>query len=172
MTLPHDAQTWIEALGLELHPEGGYYREMWRSPEAVTGLPARYGDGSRSLGTSILFLIPGGVDTRFHTLRSPETWHFHAGGGGTVHRLEVGGGLSSFPMGLDVRGGQHLQVHIPPGTPFAATVEPGQSFLLVGCTVWPGFSFEDFALCDRAALLAEWPAHAALIHRCTVAGQH
>ncbi|TVR02670.1 MAG: cupin domain-containing protein [Deltaproteobacteria bacterium] len=168
MAAPDSARAWIEALGLQAHPEGGWYREVYRSPERVAaeGLPERY-TGPRSLGTSIYFLMTGDRPTRFHRLRSDETWHFHAGSGAVVHLLIEGAGYARGLVGLDVDAGERPQVQIPRGAWFAATVNDPDGYTLVGCTVQPGFEFEDFELGQRDALLASFPDHRDVILRGT-----
>jgi uncharacterized protein len=74
------AQQLIQALGLQIHPEGGFYKETWRSnlilPQSV--LPEGYA-GDRSAGTSILFLLPTGHSSRWHRVKSAELWFHQAG---------------------------------------------------------------------------------------------
>ena len=147
-----EAGHWIGVLGLAAHPEGGWFREVFRSPERVAreGLPVRF-PGTRSLATSILYLLGAGERSRFHRLRADELWCHHAGGAVHLHLLERGGARTL------VVGGDTPQVTVPHGTWFAAEPEPGAEFALAGCFVSPGFEFEDFELAERAALLAEFP---------------
>src|SRR6266404_9974186 len=81
MAVAASAAYWIERLQLTPHPEGGYFRETYRSPELVApdALPARF-PGARAFSTAIYFLLPSNEVSRLHRLRSDELWHFYAGG--------------------------------------------------------------------------------------------
>ena len=146
----------VTALGLEPHPEGGWFRETWRSPLTVAS-----NRGLRSAGTSILYLMAPGTVSRLHCLVFDEVWHWHGGGALLVHRLGLGGAVS---MVLDV---ETPQLVIPGGTWFGAEVTEGASHVLVGCTMAPGFDEADWELGDREELLAGYPESAALIERLT-----
>ena len=157
-----EAEHWARALGLEPHPEGGWFREVFRSPERVPreGLPERF-PGPRTLATSILYLLGAGERSRFHRLRADELWSHHAGGAMHLHLLERGGSRR-LVVGVD-----SPQVAVPNGTWFAAEPEPGAAFALAGCFVSPGFEYEDLELPDREGLLAEFPRERELILRFT-----
>lgn len=146
----------IERLGLSEHPEGGYYREIYRSPLKVS---AR-GLERRAL-TCIYYLLPRGSFSAFHRLRSDEIWHFLEGSVLRLHCLDRGG-LQTVDLGA----GKDLQQAIAAGTWFAAEVVGGE-YSLAGCTVAPGFEFEDFELARRETLAAEFSRHADLIARLT-----
>lgn len=154
------AQEWIDALQLQPHPEGGHYREVYRSPETIPPgmLPARYA-GPRSFGTSIYFLLRAGERSRFHRLQSDEIWYHHAGGTGIVHQL-----LEDGSHRQEVIGPSQPQVVIPRGRWFGALVQTGD-YLLVGCAVFPGFDFADFELARPDALLSQYPQHAGIIRQ-------
>ena len=156
-----DAEHWIRALGLTPHPEGGWFRETWRSAETVAAeaLPARFG-GERCLATSIAYLLVAGERSHFHRLRADETWLHHAGGAMHLHLL-------GHPSRRVVVGGDTPQATVPHGTWFAAEPEPGADWALVGCTVAPGFEYADFELGRRDALLAEFPPDREVIERFT-----
>ena len=87
----HDAAYWIERLGLEPHPEGGHFKEIYRSHAKVPGevLPG-YG-GTRNLGTSIYFLLQHDEISALHRIKQDELWHFHAGSVLTVHVIDAAG---------------------------------------------------------------------------------
>jgi len=159
-----EAERWARVLGLTPHPEGGWFREVFRSPERVAreALPGRF-PGPRALATSILYLLGAGERSRFHRLRADELWCHHAGGAMHLHVLERGGARRL------VVGERTPQVTVPHGTWFAAEPEPGAAFALAGCFVSPGFEYEDFELADRDALLAEFPLERELILRFTKA---
>ena len=162
------AENWIAELGLVRHPEGGWYRETYRSTESLPGeaLPPRYG-GPRHLATAIWFLLRGNELSAFHRVRSDELWFYHAGSPLTLHLLAADGALTRLGLGLDPAAGCLPQRTIPADTWFAATVDRPASFTLVSCTVAPGFDFADFALADRAQLARDFPQHRERINRLT-----
>lgn len=157
------AQHWIQQLDLQPHPEGGYFREVYRSDEQIDGL-VRY-EGPRCASTSIYFLLEGQQTSRFHRLASDEIWHFYAGSAANIHIIAPDGTLTIKPIGLSLEQGQAPQQLIPRDHWFAAEVFDKESFILVGCTVAPGFEFQDFELAECAALCASFPKHQELIKR-------
>jgi predicted cupin superfamily sugar epimerase len=164
----NDAAFWIERLDLRPHPEGGYFRETYRSSEtiAATALPARFG-GARAFATAVYFLITRDAFSAFHRIRSDELWHFYAGDAVTIAILDAAGKLTTESLGRDPARGESPQVLIPAGAWFAAEVASSGSFALVGCTVAPGFDFADFELGARATLLRDYPQHRGVIERLT-----
>ena len=97
-----DARYWIEKLQLARHPEGGYFRETYRSDEVISaaGLPARFG-GPRAFSTAIYFLLPANEYSALHRIKSDEVWHFYAGRTLTVHIIEPGGAYRQIQLGGD-----------------------------------------------------------------------
>ncbi len=162
------ANDWIRLLGLSRHPEGGWYREIYRSDETISGsaLPDRFG-ADRAMATSILYLLAGEEFSAFHRLRADEIWSYHAGSGLVLHRILPGGVLSDERLGIDPERGQPPQRIMPAGCWFAVTVEDPASYGLAGCVTAPGFAFDDFELGDRERLTAEYPALGAWIRRLT-----
>ena len=160
------AQAWIERLGLRAHPEGGYFRETYRSQLTLAAdqLPPRYA-GPRPVATSILFLLRHGEPSALHRLASDELWHFHDGEPIRVHMLDERGAYETLHLGIG--SDLELQGVVPAGRWFGAEVETPGGYALVGCTVAPGFEFADFELASRDALVARWPQHADLIGRLT-----
>jgi hypothetical protein len=156
------AEHLIRTLSLAAHPEGGWFRETHRSPERlpVSALPARF-TGERALVTSILYLLAAGERSHLHRLRADEIWGHHAGGAMILHLLESGGARR-----LVVSASAPHAV-VPHGTWFAAEPEPGADYALVGCTVAPGFEYDDFEQAQRPALLAQFPAQRELVLRFT-----
>ncbi len=163
-----NAEYWIEKLALQAHPEGGYFREMYRAGESIPAdaLPARYASG-RAFGTSIYFLLRHEAFSAFHRLQSDEGWHFYTGQAVTVHILSPAGQLQSHRMGPAFEAGECFQLHIPANHWFAAEVDEPGGYCLVGCTVAPGFDFADFELAAGEKLAGQFPAHADLIQRLT-----
>jgi predicted cupin superfamily sugar epimerase len=145
-----EASRLIERLGLEAHPEGGWYRETHRSAVrlAAASLPGGY-PGDRSAVTSILFLLPAGARSRWHRVRSEELW-LHQGGDGVrlgVRRGRPAGPDAPAEREVLVAPGGSWQAVVPPGWWQEARAEPGpRGWALAGCVVAPGFEFEDFEL--------------------------
>ncbi len=167
-----NAHYWIKQLDLTEHPEGGYFREVYRSEHriAADALPEGFDEDHR-LATSIYFLLTADRPSRLHRLHADELWHFHTGSSVTLHLLEEGGRYRQLKLGTDPGSGESFQQIVPAGTWFGATVEEPGGFGLVGCTVFPGFEFSDFELGDRSELLRTFPAHNTLIERLTAPEQ-
>jgi len=134
-----DKPALAELLGLEPHPEGGWYRQTWRSE--VEFEPEGYG-GTRASATAIYFLLAPGEESRWHQVRSAEIWLWHSGGPLT---LEYGDTPEVVTLGPDVRLGQQPQVVIPPNA-WQAARPAGDDPVLVSCVVSPGFDFADFRM--------------------------
>lgn len=164
----NDAQCWIERLGLQRHPEGGYYRESYRSGEsvAVTALSDRYA-GSRNYATAIYYLLEGDDFSAFHRLLTDEIWHYYGGCGAKLHLLNPAGTYTLLRLGANLSESEHPQVTVPAGTWFAAEPSARQAFILAGCTLSPGFDFADFEMGDRDVLCGQFPDHSDLIGRLT-----
>ncbi|NOT75553.1 MAG: cupin domain-containing protein [Cyclobacteriaceae bacterium] len=162
-----NAQYWITQLKLQSHPEGGFFKETYRSIESIwaTALPDRYAD-SRSFSTAIYFLLRSEDKSLFHRIKSDEIWHFHAGSALTIYVLNKDG-LSEQKLGPEPENGDSLQVVIPAGSWFGAIVNKPDSFTLAGCTVAPGFDFDDFELANSEKLLKEFPDHSQIIKKLT-----
>ena len=162
-----DAETLVRMLGLEPHPEGGYFRELYRSDDviAAAGLPARY-DGPRASSTGIYYLLGTADRSRLHRVRSDELWHHYDGDPVTLHLLHENGWHQRILLGPPPEG-EGWQIAVPHGIWFGAETEGPAGYALVGCTVAPGFAYDDFELADPDALLARFPQHAHLIRRLT-----
>lgn len=164
-----DARTWIDRLALLPHPEGGYYREVYRSHEQVPGaaLPARY-TGDRAFATGIYFLLTSAAFSAFHKVNSDEGWHYYTGTAPIrIYFVSEEGEMIKQDLGPDIDAGQVFQFVVPANHWFAAEVIGEDGFGLVGCTVAPGFDFEDFQLAERQTLVDEFPQHEALMTRLT-----
>jgi len=165
--LPEQVSTWIEQLSLEKHPEGGWYREVYRSSENIlsAGLPARF-DGERSFCTSIYFLLSGDEFSALHRIKQDELWHFYGGSGLTVHVIDKAGRYSQKKLGSKLDLGESFQHTVEAGDWFGASVS-ADGYALVGCTVAPGFDFADFEMPGRDYLLGLFPMHSDIIKRLT-----
>jgi uncharacterized protein len=211
-----NAEYWIEKLRLEPHPEGGYFRQTYKSemliaptdssavakaatrvgqpeipdgsqsPHPVAESATRAGQPARTASTAIYFLLEGESFSAFHRLRSDEMWHFYAGSPLVVHVIDVAGEYSSILLGNDPGREQVFQALVKAGCWFASEIAPDShsstasfdphrayergrnpAWALVGCTVAPGFEFEDFELAKRQELAREFPQHRELIERLT-----
>jgi predicted cupin superfamily sugar epimerase len=159
---------WINKLGLQKHPEGGYFKEVYRADESILKehLPARY-SGERSFATSIYFLITSESFSAFHKIKSDETWHFYYGSPLTLHIIDKSGNYTEINLGNNPDEGEVLQFTIPHGNWFAANVNENNSYALLGCTVAPGFHFDDFELGKKDELARKFPQHEKLIKKFT-----
>lgn len=162
----HTADYWINRLNLIPHPEGGFYREIYRSAGTISAdaLPEKF-EGERAYSTAIYFLLPGGTFSAFHRIAQDELWHFYDGCTILVHCIMHDGVYRSFAVGIEENATPQLV--IPAGTWFAAEPQEPYTFALTGCTVAPGFDFRDFEMPSREELIERFPAHAKIIHRLT-----
>lgn len=159
-----NSEYWIEKLQLQKHPEGGYYKENYRSDEIIKkeSLPERYND-ERNFSTAIYFLLEKNDVSMFHILKSDEIWHFYKGTSLTIYVIDKKGKLEKIFVGDNPERGEVLQAVIKKGNWFAAKINNPDSFTLIGCTVSPGFNFNDFELAKRNNLLKLFPNHLDII---------
>ena len=157
------AQDWIKKLDLQPHPEGGYYKEVYRSDEEIVAelLPGNR-SGVRSVSTAIYYLLEGGDFSAFHRIKSDEIWHFYDGATLIIYVIDNGGELKEYPLNKD----NPMQI-ISKNQWFAAGIKDKNSYALVGCTVAPGFDFEDFEIAERGELITEYPQHSEIIQQLT-----
>jgi predicted cupin superfamily sugar epimerase len=149
----------IEQLQLERHPEGGYYREIFRSADLVEPADGR---GPRAALTSIYYLLTAGIVSRWHRVTSDEVWHLYEGG--PLEVITVDPAFSAISR-------HKLEARAPVCTAAASHWQAARTlgdYALVGCTVAPGFDFEDFTILGNDAastvrLLALDPEFASLI---------
>jgi predicted cupin superfamily sugar epimerase len=168
-----------EILHLEPHPvEGGWFVRTYESEAMVPGtaLDARY-TGARHTGTAIYYLLEPGTFSEMHRLKSDEIFHFYLGD--PVEMLQLTpphedlagepdpGASERIVIGNDLAAGERPQVLAPHGVWQGSRLVPGGQFALLGCTVSPGFEFEDYEAGEREALIAQWPEHAELIRGLT-----
>lgn len=163
-----DIETIVSNLDLLPHPEGGFYKEVYRSENILTkdALPSEF-SGDRNYCTSIYFLLTSDNFSAFHRIKQDEVWHFYAGANLIVHVIDEKGNYTANPVGMDIEKGVQPQFVVPAGCWFASSVAEPNSYALVGCTVAPGFDFEDFELANRDSLIQAYPAHKTIITQLT-----
>jgi predicted cupin superfamily sugar epimerase len=163
----HTAEYWVKHLDLQPHPEGGFYKECYRSAGKISQgcLPGGF-SGDRSFCTSIYFLLRSADRSLFHRIKSDELWHFYAGSSLTLYVLDERG-LSTLVLGSNPEKGESLQVTIPANSWFGAKVNQPESYVLSGCTVSPGFDFNDFEMGTRQSLVNHFPAQQEIIEMLT-----
>ena len=161
------AQSYIESLQMQPHPEGGFFRESYRSEQTMEVPAPGGGTQQRNVCTAIYFLLEAGNFSAFHRIKSDEIWHFYAGQALEVLELLPDGELCCTRLGPDILRGELPQYVVPANTWFASRVVDGGTFSLVGCTVAPGFDFADFQLARRQELLEIFPQHRQIITELT-----
>lgn len=154
----------IQQYQLQPHPEGGWYKETYRSAGtiAANALPQGF-SGQRAFSTAICFLLEQGNFSAFHRIKSDECWHFYTGDPLEVFVLLPQGELEVITLGNDSKNGQLFQYVVPANCWFASRPARESRFSFVGCTVAPGFDFADFELASASLLAAEYPVYKALI---------
>jgi hypothetical protein len=168
-TVREDVRNIVERLGLVPHPEGGHFREVFRSrlnverggPGHARGLP-------RSGGTLIYFLLAEKEFSAFHRVRgSDEIWHLYAGGPLELHTIDAFAGRHErHLLTSDLERGTPAVV-VPADCWQAARLAPSVPWALCGCTVAPGFEFTDFEMPPVAELLASFPEHERIVRELT-----
>jgi predicted cupin superfamily sugar epimerase len=153
------AETIIAALGLQPHPEGGHFRETFRSDERIgpAALPERYG-ADRAIATAIYYLIEQSDFSALHRVQSDEVFHFYLGSPVELFVISPEGIATTTILGANVTAGQRPQTVVPRGSLQGLRVVRGGDFALLGATVAPGFDFADFELVGREAAIRAHPA--------------
>lgn len=159
-----NAQDIINYYSLQPHPEGGWYKETYKSNESIPNhaLPIRFNE-DRSFSTAIFFLLEQGNFSAFHKIKSDECWHFYAGGRLLIYFIDEVGQLNTVRLGSDILNDEVYQFVVPANSWFASMPDAETGFSFVGCTVAPGFDFHDFELANSQQLCMEYPQHAATI---------
>ena len=152
----------IAALGLQAHPEGGFYAETFRSPLLVN-LP----DGRvRAASTAIYFLLPSGTFSAMHRVAADEGWHHYGGASLELVTINPEGVLERVLLGRSLQSGERPHHMVPAG--FWQGARPlGEGYALAGCTVAPGFDFADFEMPGRSELGRLFPQHAVVLEEFT-----
>lgn len=157
------AKSLIDLLKLLPHPEGGYFRETYRSNEKTVNAEG----ASRSQSTAIYFLLENENKSHFHRIKSDELWFFHQGEPIEILYFE-NSELHTIQLGNDFHLGQVAQAVIPANVWFASRLARGTGYGLVSCTVSPGFDFQDFELAKKQNLLLEFPEYSEIIEEMTL----
>lgn len=164
-----EAAYWIEKLDLQKHPEGGYFKETYRSEGIIPQASLEGYSGDRNYSTGIYFLLQGDDFSAFHRISSDEMWHFYVGQALDIYVLDdKTKSIQTIRLGNKIESGEVFQVLIPANHWFAARLVYPDSFALVGCTVAPGFDFQDFEMAEVRTLVEEYPQHRALIEALTM----
>ena len=156
----------VETFQLQPHPEGGFYRESYRSKGMFGALPPPF-SGDRSYSTAIYFLLPSGTKSSLHRIAADEVWHFYLGGSMSIVQIFPDGKCETVVLGTDVVKGEKLQHVVPAGCWFGGFPNKTSDYSFVGCTVSPGFDFADFEMAKRLELSSKFPEHKTLIERLT-----
>jgi predicted cupin superfamily sugar epimerase len=147
-----DANYFVEKIGMLPHPEGGFYKETYRSVDVISN-----SDGHpRNTATAIYFLLEKDNKSHFHRIKSDELWFHHVGETLEILSIQNGKLIHTF-LGSDLENGEVLQTTIPANCWFASRMKNYQGFGLVSCTVAPGFDFVDFEMAKKKELAEEFP---------------
>jgi predicted cupin superfamily sugar epimerase len=166
--MPTAAQI-IERLKLvPLTIEGGHFRETYRAELSVPvgALSNDYG-GDRNVSTAIYYLLTPDTFSAIHIIKSDEVFHFYAGDAVEMLQFWPDGSVRVVIISNDLAAGHEPQLVVPAGVWQGCRLVRGGKWALMGCTVAPGFDYADFALADRAELVALHPAQAELIEALT-----
>ena len=153
-----EASEIISLLGLQPHPEGGWYRRVYESDTTL--------EGGQRCGSAIYYLLCEGEFSAFHRLGQDELLHHYLGASLSVHQFRDGG-YQAVVLGGDLLAGQRPQLPVRAGTTYAIVPEPGQGWALIGCTVYPEFRFETFSVPTAQELIGTYPRYKELIERYT-----
>jgi predicted cupin superfamily sugar epimerase len=155
-------------LGLAAHPEGGFYVQTYKSGERIPGesLDSRYGS-ARSTSTAIYYLLEPRTFSEMHRLKSDEIFHFYLGDPVEMLQLWPDGSSRRVVLGSDLASGNSLQQVVPKDVWQGSYLLEGGRFALLGCTVAPGFEFEDYQSGTRDGLIRQYPREQDLIAKLT-----
>lgn len=157
----------VEKLGLLPHPEGGFYKEEYRSKGIIPKNSLTSFDGDRNYCTSIYFLLTSENFSGFHRIKQDEIWHFYQGSPLYIHVIDENGNYHKHTLGMDLTKNEFPQYTVPANCWFASSVVNKNDYSFVGCTVAPGFDFNDFELANRTSLIEEYPQHQNIITELT-----
>lgn len=140
------ASDWIKKLELFPHPEGGYFKEIYRAEESInkSALDKKF-TGDRNHSTAIYYLLEEGDFSCFHKIKSDEIWHHYDGGVIHIYYLK-NQEIKLLKLGMNLEEDERPVCIVPKNTWFAAELAPHTDYALAGCTVAPGFDFQDFEM--------------------------
>lgn len=163
----NEIQTLVSSYSLLPHPEGGFYKETYRSQMKVDEANAKSlgFTATKNCSTAIYFLLTANNFSAFHKIKSDELWHFYKGDVLHIHIISPTGDYSIIKLGTDTENGEQMQAIVPANYWFASEVAVGGLFSFVGCTVAPGFDFEDFEMAEKNTFLQQFQHHQSLITR-------
>lgn len=143
------ADSIIQKLKMQKHPEGGYYNEYYRASETIKceALPDRY-KSDHCFSTAIYYLLEGSEKSKQHIVQSDEIWLFHEGSPIKLNIINANGEENIFILGPDIENSQLFALVIEHGSAMSAEPLYNNSYSLVSCTVAPGFEFEDFEITE------------------------
>ena len=150
-------ETLTRAYGLEPHPEGGAFSEVYTAPFTD--------EKGRPLAGSIYFLLNGADISHLHVIDCDEVWYYHEGCGMRVTVISPKGTVSSVDLGPDPDAGQAMMAAIPAGAIFAAENLDKTGYTFVSCMTAPKFSYAGFRLISRAELRTLCPGEAERLDR-------
>lgn len=158
------AAYWIDKLQLTRHIEGGSYYRTYSSAITIPHqqLPANF-KGPRPSSTAIYFLLEHDQFSAMHRIASDELWHFYYGDPLVVYEIDTAGNMQEHLLGNNPGNNESFQCVVKAGSWFGSKTIKGGEYSLVGCTVSPGFDFDDFELGERIDLLKLYPQHEAII---------
>lgn len=165
MTAAKKIEAIKDHLVLVPHPEGGFYKETYRS--IGTCEKPYLGASERSFSTGIYFLLVSGNFSAFHRIKQDEMWHFYDGDPIDLHIITAKGKYELVKIGRDFSKGEVPQYVVNAGDWFASEVSTSDGFSLAGCTVSPGFDFADFEMANRLDLQNQYPSHKDIILKLT-----
>ncbi|WP_075590374.1 cupin domain-containing protein [Labilibacter marinus] len=160
------AQHYINSLELDKHPEGGWFKEVYRSNMKldISSMNSDF-SGDRDALTSIHYLLVNEEISSFHKIKSPEVWYFHDGMPLIIHMIDEKGNYNHIELSEEMNG--KLQYTVEPNIWFSAEIKEGCGYTLVSCAVAPGFDFEDFEIGKRDELVQQFPSQKDIIRRLT-----
>ncbi len=156
----------IQKLELQPHPEGGFFRETYRSEGVIKPDTSGF-NGERNFSTCIYFLLTSESFSALHRIPQDEIWHFYDGSPLLLHIITTCGEYTKTTIGRNLEQGEIPQFVVRGGSWFGATVVKKDDFSLVGCTVAPGFDFHDFEMGQRNNLIGRFPDYQEIINNLT-----
>lgn len=170
--MPGEIDVLVKKLELIPHPEGGYFKELYRSKDIVKPSDKRYEGESRSASTSIYYLLGGKDFSSFHKVNSDEIWQYCSGCPLTLYVIGKDTLLKTIKIGNPLEDPQATyQYCVEADQWFAAQPNNSSEFTLVTCTVSPGFDFKDWSPAERDSLIVEYPEYVDIITRFTRTGE-